>query len=299
MSNTITHQTWLERRLGGIGASDAPVILGQSSFKSPYELWAEKCGLIEPDDISELERIKWGHRLQRPIGEAFREETGRPVVHCDPFDTRQHPDIEWQLCTPDCIEDDPATRGDLPGALEIKNVDKHNAKEWEEEAPLQYQVQLQHQLAVTGMHWGTVCALIGGNRLKWFDIDRNDRFIEIMTFEEAKFWDLVQRREPPQGDYANRHMAKVLAKLHPEDSGETIVLPDEATAWDAELGCVKDKIKLLEEMETALTNRLKEAIGGATYGMLPTGGKWSWKTQTRKGYTVQESTCRILRRTKG
>src|SRR6266404_2041612 len=38
---------WLAWRTSGLGASDAPVIMGVSPFTSQFELWLEKTGLGE------------------------------------------------------------------------------------------------------------------------------------------------------------------------------------------------------------------------------------------------------------
>lgn len=43
-----------------IGGSDIAVILGESPYKTPYELWLEKTGKIEPEDISEKFHVKRG-----------------------------------------------------------------------------------------------------------------------------------------------------------------------------------------------------------------------------------------------
>ena len=51
---------WLAERRKGIGASDAAVILGVSPFKTAYPLYAEKVGDVEAEDLSGIERIKWG-----------------------------------------------------------------------------------------------------------------------------------------------------------------------------------------------------------------------------------------------
>ena len=46
---------WLSLRLAGIGASDVASILG-CGFSTLAELWAEKTGRAEPDDLSTVER---------------------------------------------------------------------------------------------------------------------------------------------------------------------------------------------------------------------------------------------------
>lgn len=55
-----TYEEWLELRTKGLGGSDIGTALGFNSFKSPYQLWAEKTGLIEPEDISDKVAIQIG-----------------------------------------------------------------------------------------------------------------------------------------------------------------------------------------------------------------------------------------------
>ena len=57
-------------------------------------------------------------------------------------------------------------------------------------------------------------------------------------------------------------------------------------------------VKEAETRRTELQNKLKLAIGDNTFGELPSGGKFTWKTQDRKEHFVAASTSRVLRRTK-
>jgi putative phage-type endonuclease len=43
---------WHGWRSAGMSASDAPVVLGVSPFKTRWRLWAEKCGLAFEEDLS-------------------------------------------------------------------------------------------------------------------------------------------------------------------------------------------------------------------------------------------------------
>lgn len=45
-------QDWLDWRRTGVGASDAPIILGLSPYKKPHTLWEEKCGIKQPRPFS-------------------------------------------------------------------------------------------------------------------------------------------------------------------------------------------------------------------------------------------------------
>ena len=44
---------WLEERKAGIGASDAAAIIGMNPWKTNIQLWQEKTGEVEPEDISD------------------------------------------------------------------------------------------------------------------------------------------------------------------------------------------------------------------------------------------------------
>ena len=44
------HDKWLEMRNKGIGGSEAAVIVGMNRWKSPFQLWLEKTGEVEPED---------------------------------------------------------------------------------------------------------------------------------------------------------------------------------------------------------------------------------------------------------
>lgn len=131
----------------------------------------------------------------------------------------------------------------------------------------------------------------------WADIQRDDAFIEAALPHLEAFWQHVESRTPPPVD-ASPATAKILQKLHPEDSGETIDLPAEADRWHAELVEVKEKLKVLGELKTLNENRLKAAIGDGTFGQLPSGIRYSFKTQTRAAHEVKASTFRVLRTAK-
>lgn len=41
-------EAWRAERRKGVGGSDVAAIMGMSPYKSPYEVWAEKTGVVEP-----------------------------------------------------------------------------------------------------------------------------------------------------------------------------------------------------------------------------------------------------------
>lgn len=289
-----SREEWLENRKGGIGASDVPAILGVNPYKSAFQVWAEKTGNVEPDDLSGNEAVEFGIRLESPIAEAYAARSGRKVAMWPPFQIAKHVEFDWLRCTPDATQFD-EIRGE--GLVQIKTTAAWNAKDWEDGPPLHYQCQVQAEMAVVNADWCTLVVLIGGNRLRYFDCERNQRFIEAMIGKLAQFWASVVTNQPPEVD-GSLGTAKVLAKLYPEDSGEVVELPAEAAEWADSLEACKSTIKEMEALKTDAENRLKAAIGNAAIGLLPDGSKYSWKTQHRKGYVVEPTSFRVLRRMK-
>lgn len=287
-------ESWLATRRQGLGASEVAAILGTDPFKSAFQVWAEKTGNVEPDDLSGNEAVEFGIRLERPIAEAYAERSGRQVEMWPAFQIVKHLDYDWLRCTPDAVQHDDA-RGE--GLVQIKTTHAFNAKEWGDEPPLSYQCQVQTEMAVTNASWATLVVLIGGQKLRYFDVARNDRFIEAMLPTLQEFWAAVQANEPVAVD-GSLATARVLAKLYPEDNEEVIQLPPEAEEWTATIEQAKAAIKAAEETKTEAENFLKAALGNAAIGLLADGSKWAWRTQSRKGYVVEPTTFRVLRKLK-
>lgn len=288
-------EAWLAGRRNGIGASDAPAVLGISPFKSRGDLWAEKTGLVEPPDLSDNEAVEWGLRLEGPIAEAFEKRTGRIVTRLPSYASRRHPVLDWMSCTPDALQTCPQKVGDV-GILQIKTTSAFNASDWSEAPPLYYQVQLQHELAVTGRNWGSLACLVGGQKLVWFDQDRNERFVtETLIPALEEFWNCVKTKtRPAEANFS----ADVVKAMHPNDNGESVFLPPEAAKWAQTAEEAAEVRKDAERREEAAKTLLKAAIGDASYGILPDGTTYSYKTQTRKEHLVAASTFRVLRKCK-
>lgn len=281
---------WLRERRNGIGASDAAAILGENPWASPLQVYCDKLGIGEP--VEENEKMKWGVRLEPIVAEAYAEETGRELFDLGRFTILRSIERPWLQATLDRpILNDP--RG--PGDLEIKTTAAHNEGDWEDGAPRHVWVQKQHQLAVTGAAWGSIAVLIGGQKLLWCDVERDDRFIDGMLEQEAEFWKRVVDLDPPQPDASDR-TRELLAKLYPADSGAVIPMEGRFIDLDLELLTLKEEIKQAEARKTAIENELKAALGDASTGVLPNGVKFTWKAQTRAEHVVAASTFRVLRR---
>lgn len=297
MTETAREQFLADRKTG-IGGTDAAAILGVSPFKTPLQVYCEKTGILDEPDLGELERIQWGNRLEPYIAEAYAQKTGRTVFLTDgPMRHPEHPQI---IANVDRKAVDVGAEPLRPtGILECKNVSEWVAGDWEPEPPIHYQLQLQHYLMVTGATWGSFAALLGGNRLHIVDVERRDDLCELLLREELKFWDRVQRKDPPPVGPLDR---ETLARMFPNHGLDEIALPEEFHELDLELLQIKEDQKGHETRREELENRIKAAIGNHQAGRISRGVAYTWKQQSRKvacpkcEHVISDSTFRVLRR---
>jgi putative phage-type endonuclease len=287
--------TLSENRQSGIGASEAAAAIG---LGPRMQLWAQKTGRLDPPNLDEVEAVQWGKLLESVIVQTFGERTGRKVDHNDTADMIWHRDYPWMFATPDAIQE--SDKFPDIGILEAKNVGSYLAADWRDDPPLQFQVQLQHQLEVMDASWGSLCALIGGNHFRWFDAERNPRFISTMIEKEQEFWTLVVSDTPPPPD-GSIATTETLKRLYPKDDGEIVNLPLEAEQWDRDRLEYKAVKKEAEEKIRAAENRIKGALGPATTGVLSDGTRYTFKQQVvhYKAKEAYTSRYRVLRRKKG
>lgn len=110
-----THDEWLnERRAGfGVGASAVGAILGESSYRSPWDVWSthHAPGAVNPGNVAQLQR---GHHLERHILRLYGEAQGIEVKHYDRT-ICYHPDQPWARFSPDGIRAD-------GGIVEVKTA---------------------------------------------------------------------------------------------------------------------------------------------------------------------------------
>ena len=197
---------WLAQRKYGIGGSDAGTVLGVNKYKSNIELWEEKTGQREPEDISDKPAVKFGKFAEEHLRELFRQDYPEYQVDYHEFWMYQNDKYPFIYATLDGELTAPDGRR---GILEIKTTTIQNKlqwDEWEERIPDSYYAQVLHQLAATGWDFAILKAYIryykdGELRvsIRHYRIERKDveGDIHYLIDREAEFWNSVINKTMP------------------------------------------------------------------------------------------------------
>lgn len=172
-------------RRKSIGASDAGKIMAGKWA----DLWLEKTGRREPDDLSNVLPVQLGIFTEGFNRLWFERITGNPVF--DFGQMRAHPSLPFLTCT-------------LDGMVRLVNGDEavFEAKHVGGREPLgvviaRYQPQVQHQMHVTGTGLAVLSILIGTDRYEYVEVPRDEFYLADMVEREIDFWRYVQADEPP------------------------------------------------------------------------------------------------------
>lgn len=246
-------KAWEELRNKGIGGSDAAVIVGANPWKSPYTLWAEKTGKIEPEDLSDNEYVEAGNRLEQTVAEWFCDKTGKKVRRCGTLADEDEPYLMANV--------DRLVIGENAG-LECKTASGFKGKEWEgDEVPAAYILQCQWYMMITGADKWYIACLIGGNHFVWKEIPRNEADIEALREAAIHFWiKHVEGDVPPPVD-GTESTSDTLGRQYEQGIHDAMALPSTAGEWIGRLDKLNQMEKMIKEQKTEAQNALKAMLG--------------------------------------
>jgi len=284
-------EKWLAARQEGVGASEAAAVLGISPWDSRLSLAARKAGAMEP--IEDNEFMAAGRRLEPFIAEWALEENeiNRRGMPCGLM--LRSIAMPWLFCTPDWWVEEEYEGEKIRVPLQVKNTMR--ASDWDDGVPDPIMIQCQTEQIVTGSPWSYAAALLTGNRLRWVRVDPNPDLHESIITNTKKFWDDLSAGKIIDPD-ASKASTDALRALYPQDNGETIALDGEYLEIALEMDGLKRERKEIDEIINLGENRIKAAMGDATFATFPDGSGYTNKTQTRKEYVVKETSFRVLRR---
>lgn len=197
-------EDWLKWRQGGIGSSDAPVIMGVSRFKTIEQLLGEKTGTLPKDEANQFIKDR-GNRIEPVVRHIYEDIMGMSfnpvsvynnenthlIASLDGMDEKCNLIIEIKLMTTAA-----------PGK---RNENTEGYKKWlaardNNTIPVDYYPQLQHQLSVTGL---PACVFIGLRETRGKEIFRedlaivsvlrDDSYIATLKYKSLVFWREVMK----------------------------------------------------------------------------------------------------------
>lgn len=256
-----------DRKLG-LGASDAAPACGLSKWKTPLQLYNEKLSLAE--GTSDNLPMQIGRALEPVVLQKFADERGLTLSRMQ--ERIVDPTFNWRWVTVDAIAED--------GALVEAKTSGYGTGFTEEEIPLEYALQIQHGLAVTGLEIAYLPVLIAGRDFRIYDIQRDEELIDLLTDNELRFWQRVQEKNPP----APTSLSEVNATWRVSNPEVPGVIADDSGLQSVEsLRRLKGELK---ELELAIENReasIKLRLGEAERFITADGRVLAtWTSQTSK-----------------
>ena len=171
------------------------------------ELWEEKTGIKQSEDISDKPYVKYGTEAEQYLRELFKLDFPEYNVVYEPYkmiaNLKNYP---FLFATLDGVLMEKQTG--KKGILEIKTTEILNSVQllkWNTCIPDNYYIQVLHQLLVTGYDFAIVKAQLkfsfDGLRLetRHYTIQRNEviQDIEYLLKKEADFWKCVTEKKKP------------------------------------------------------------------------------------------------------
>ncbi|AOJ97509.1 YqaJ viral recombinase family protein [Burkholderia vietnamiensis] len=268
-TKSLSREDWLSVRKNGIGGSDAAAAVGLSPYMSPLELWLIKTGrdanLPKSDVNDTTEPVYWGTLLEPIVAASYTKQTGNRVRRVNAV--LQHPAIPWMLAN---IDREVVGNEDVQ-LLECKTAGEFGARLWRDGVPEYVQLQVQHQLAVTGKSSADVAVLICGQKLEVHRIERDNGLIARLIKLEAAFWRRVETDTPPAAD-GSESADRALRCLYPGAGGTVDFTGDvRLSSTFADLVAVRAEIEARQTVEVLLKQTIQQAMGDATRAVFETG----------------------------
>ncbi|WP_228994766.1 YqaJ viral recombinase family protein [Streptomyces sp. DH8] len=268
-----SHDEWLAVRREGIGGSDVAGILGLGGkYTGPRHVFEEKHGR---PTFTDSEPAEIGREIEGFIAHLFSKRSG--VATAEAPGTLVHVDRPWMRVNVDRYTFE--RPGPASGCLECKNRSEYQADQWEDGAvPDAPAIQCHWGMAVGGWDHGYVAALVGGNKLRWLRLERDEEMVEYLVDYCGKWFErhVVEGIEPPADGL--EATTNLLAKLW-SVKAETIAEIDVAKAKElrAKRADLKAKKESYEEHIRLVENEMRLLTGENEIAKADGKPAWSWK----------------------
>lgn len=280
-------EQWLAERVKDVTSTEVSALYGLSPYMTEFELFHQKRDKVIVS-IQDTDRMKWGRRLEAPIAHGVAEDMGWDIAKLDVYirdtEARIGSSFDFEI----------KSSSDGRGILEIKNVAELQYKrKWIDdgngniEAPEHIEMQVQHQMEVSGYEWCALVVLVGGNSPKVVYRQRDREIGKDLRQTVDGFWKRVADNTPPSADYTRD--AEFIGQLYSQvRTGEVF----DATG-DAEIARLVQQYQEasrqladMEKLKDAYKAQLIERIGTAEKVLAPWGSISCGRTQDSLGTLI-------------
>lgn len=202
---------WLAARKGKIGGSDAGCILGLNPWKSNVDLYLEKIGEKQPDDLSDNPLVQYGITAEEHIRALFALDYPNLNVWYEENNMFINDAYPWAHYSADGLLTDKSSG--QSGILEIKTATIQSAAasdKWKDgKIPPSYLAQVLHAMAIMEAKFAYLRALLHFPKpdgetyitIRDYSIRMTDEGIpeqiEYLMAEEKAFADCMREKRTP------------------------------------------------------------------------------------------------------
>ena len=173
----------IAKRTQSIGGSDANTLMSGDDERI-LNLWREKIGEKEPDDLSGILPVQMGSFTEPFNAYWYEKQTGNKVTNCG--EERVDPDYPWLTCTLDGLVGG--------GVWEAKHV---SAFAKPEDIVKRYTPQLHHNMRVCRIPNSILSVFYGTLKYEFYEIPYDKEYGKALFAREEYFWECVRDRKAP------------------------------------------------------------------------------------------------------
>lgn len=275
----MTHDEWLALRNHSIGGSEIAVAIGASRWSTPFQLWSQKTGRTEKQNQNN-EAMYWGTIMEPILRQEFSKRTGYPVKEANCI----FASTQYDFLTANVDGYVLLSNGEY-AILEIKTASSYCDRDWQDGVPIEYYLQTQYYLYITGLKKAFIAVLLGGNTFKHIELERDEATIEVIIKLAVNFWEnyVLEDVPPPAKDLDN----DVLTKIYPKSKAVTLTLPNEFLEVIDQYNAAKLLIEKGKSNKDEAEAKIKSFLKDSEFGTVGD-FKISWKSSTRKTLSVEK-----------
>lgn len=286
-----SRERWLDLRRRNLNSSEVAALFGLSPYLTEFEVWHQKNGTLS-DVVEENARMTAGTFLEPAIAQLAAHTFGFQSAPFKDYveipDLRLGASFDWRIASG---WTGAAAEGE--GIHEVKNVDYlqfagRRDRVWNADdpddikAPPHIEIQVQHQLLVTGYQWAAITPLVGGNDIRCIIRIAREGIQSKIRDRAAAFWQSIEDGAEPDPDFDRDH--DTLKSLYAvPDARAALPLELQGEAMDSVAGAIDAaaRKKAAEAEEKTFRARIMATMGPVEVAELPNGARITWKANKK------------------